>query len=304
VRRPPTTTGTGVSQPAVQLAPIDWRELEPGLSEAKSQNKPAVAVFTMKGFQGPAAFDEPGLRSCLTSSGAIPIRVLPPEQPVLPGNATPEVVKATRESYEAACKKYRELAEKLGVSVNPTVLLFAPEGEPSCRLAAPSSGELLGAMGVLPTLVSGFWRELAPGLEEAKAGGKPAVIVFVARGYYGPATFASDDLRKVLGTSNAVPIRVLPPERSVLPKDATPEQAKEAKAAYEAAEKKHGELLNKYGVFSQPSMVMITPEGDVVARLSNPAATAVQQMLAALPKLVEDFKAIKARKTQGAVPAK
>lgn len=294
-----------MSKPKTPLPPISWRQLEPGLSEAKSSNKPAVAVFTVKSFSGVATFDDLALRNYLIKSGAIPIKVLPPEPPIILKGATPDELRAAQESYNAEFKKYQETIQKYGASVNPTVILMASDGDPVCRLSNPAAGELMGAMGALPTMVRGFWRDLAGGLDEAKGGGKPAILAFTPKGYLGAATFASEALLKALAASGAVAIRVLPPEPPVVPKDATAEQAKALKADYEAAEKKYRELLNQYGVSSLPAMIMLTPEGDVVHRLNNPAPAALQQVLAALPKLVEDAKAAKARieeekKTQAA----
>jgi hypothetical protein len=250
---------------------VNWRQLEPGLSEAQSSDKPAMIVFATKVYSGPATFKDTRLMPALASYGPIPIKVTPPDAPMIPAGASSEQVKAMQDAYLEAAKKYNEALAKYRVQFNPMVVITTSDGDAVRWLSNPSPTDMLEAMGCLPSLTRGFWSDLSSGLEKAKGGNKPAVLVFAPRTYSGPATFATEQLTRQLRESGAVPIRVLQPELPVIPKDATQEKARELQAAYDEADKKFRETMAQYGAGGLPSLIYLNPEGAVVRRQVAPS---------------------------------
>jgi hypothetical protein len=132
-----------VGVPGGQALPaLDWYELDPGLAKGKEEKRPVVVVFTTKTFRGPGTFDANALRDSLAKSAAVPVRVLPPEAPVIPAKATDEEKKALNDKYQEALKQYRELALKYGASANPTIIFLTPDAEVLGLLAAPEGREV------------------------------------------------------------------------------------------------------------------------------------------------------------------
>jgi len=229
-----------------------------------------MIVFATKEYSGPATFKDTRLMPALASYGPIPIKVTPPDAPYIPAGTPSDQVKSLQDAYAAAGQKYNEALQKYRIQINPTVVITTSDGDPVRWLCSPQPTDMLEAMGCLPTLTRSFWSELASGLDKAKAGNKSAVLVFTTRSYSGPATFCTEQLVRQLRESGAVPIRVLQPERPVIPKDATPEKARELQAAYDAADKKFRETMAQYGAGDVPCMVYLNPEGAVVRRQVAP----------------------------------
>ena len=139
------------------------------------------------------------------------------------------------------------------------------------------------------------WLQLDPGLADAKSRSKPAVLVFMAGNYKGPAIFDDDAPFKALTDSGATPVKVLQPGTLTIPKTATAEKAKKLRDDHDAALKKYQELAAKYGVTAVPTMVFLSPEGDFIWKLANPTEQQVNEVMAGLPKLVGQFMAAKAK---------
>ncbi|MHC4915573.1 MAG: hypothetical protein ACYTGB_08785 [Planctomycetota bacterium] len=118
------------------------------------------------------------------------------------------------------------------------------------------------------------------GLAEAREKGKPAVIVFSKKGYDGPATFKSENLRRALNKSGTIPIRVLDPS-SARPAAGVPEDA--------GAVQKYAETMKKYGVTGSPAMAFVTSRGAVFKRLTSPSEAEVLRVLSGIEGLIKEF---------------
>lgn len=146
------------------------------------------------------------------------------------------------------------------------------------------------------------WLKLEAGMAKAKSSGKAAVLVFAEKRYKGPATFEGDELFKALTDSGAVPVKLSPPGRLRVPRNADAEKAKKLREAHAAAEKQYQELVAKYRLRGTPAMVFLAPEGDFMWSACNPSAQQVKQIMAGLAKIVEQFKAAKAKAQENAPP--
>ena len=152
----------------------------------------------------------------------------------------------------------------------------------------------------LPPLV---WETLDSGLAKAEKASKPLVVVFTTKEFKGPGTFENWALRDALKASGAIIARVLPPEAPSAPAGAKPEEVQALQDAYVQALKTHAELAKKYGVTMQPTQVFLTSGGEQMATLATPSQPEVQRYLQGLPKLVEQYKAAKARIEEAKAPA-
>jgi len=159
-----------------QLPPLKWFELEPGLAEAKSNSKPAAAVFCTKEYKGAATFDSAELRKALTASGAIPIRILPPEPPRVPAESTADDVKKLQEQYNETIKKYKQTLAKYSVTTGPTMVFLTADGDAVGELVIPTDQQVSQALANLPKTIEAFKAAKAKAeAEKAKAeAGKPA----------------------------------------------------------------------------------------------------------------------------------
>jgi hypothetical protein len=139
------------------------------------------------------------------------------------------------------------------------------------------------------------WRELEPGLEEAKTSKKPGVVVFCPYGYKGDATFEGNSLRKVMHASKAIPIKVQTPKVPRVLPGASAEEIKQIRDAYTEALKAFQEVCKEYGVSSMPTMVFVTDEGDRFSMLFNPKANQIMRAIPCLDEGMKQFKEAKAK---------
>jgi hypothetical protein len=140
---------------------MKWTGLESGIAEGKSASKPVIVVFATEGLKSPSTFNRArtpnqvvALRQALTASGAITTRVLPPKPPRNTRGMSSDEIKAARESYNAAVKEYRETARKYGVSMYPTMVFLAPEGDVMGRLFSPDARTIHRTLKALPRAIA------------------------------------------------------------------------------------------------------------------------------------------------------
>ena len=139
----------------LKLPKIKWKSLNGALGS----NKPVVVIFTIKGLKSAATFNRAGtpeqvkaLRRELSKSGAVPVKLLPPEVPNVRGMGD-ESRRLALKRHAAAMKKYRDAARKYGATAYPTMVFLAPGGDLMARLYSPSASAVHQTLQALPAAV-------------------------------------------------------------------------------------------------------------------------------------------------------
>jgi hypothetical protein len=197
----------------------------------------------------------------------------------------------------------RKLHKSVLLSLVSTALVLGLATEAHCAAQADPKKKPAAKKKQPKKNVVNWVKNVDTALTKAKGGDKGIILVFTVAKYKGPAVFQGKGLLKALNDSGATAVKIVPPPRLRIPKKATAEQRKKRQEAHAAKVKKHQELVTKYAVTATPKMVFLSPEGDAMWQLIRPTAPQVKQVLANLPKIIEQYKAAKA-KAQGKEPPK
>ena len=146
------------------------------------------------------------------------------------------------------------------------------------------------------------WFELDSGLAKGREEHKPVVVVFTTKAFKGPGTFESALLREALTKSEAIPVRVLPPEAPTVAAKASPDERKALDDQYQEALRKYRELAGKYGAAANPTMIFLSPDAEAIGTLAAPDVSQVNQYLSGLGKAVKDLEQRKAKAAAGNAP--
>jgi len=160
--------------------------------------------------------------------------------------------------------------------------------------AAPSTGSG-GAYSPGEPLPDLTWYSLDEGLAKGKSDHKPVIVVFTTPEFRGPGTFDHVVLRDLLTECNAVPVKVLPPAAPVITAKTPADEGKALQEKHQAAQKAYRELALKYGASTNPTMIFLTPGGDMIGSLYGPSVPMVKQWLTGLPRAVKTLEEIKAK---------
>ncbi|GEM_PF-2481942 len=152
-----------------QLPPLKWLELEPGLAEAKGGGKPAAVLFCTREYKGAATFEGEALRKALTASGAVTIRVLPPEAPRVHAGATADEVRQLQEQFNATVKNYQATLARYGVTNGPALVFLTSDGEVLGSLVSPGDHDVSKVLANLPKTIEEF-KAAKAAAEKARAG--------------------------------------------------------------------------------------------------------------------------------------
>jgi hypothetical protein len=146
------------------------------------------------------------------------------------------------------------------------------------------------------------WQGLNGALSRARSRNKPVLLVFATEKLKSAATFNRAgspaqvaEVRKQLGKSGAIPVKVLPPKPPKTVRGMSADEIKLARKAYREACRKYRETARKYGASMYPTVVFLAPGGDVLGRVFNPSARTLHASLKALPAAVRAHREKKAR---------
>ena len=146
------------------------------------------------------------------------------------------------------------------------------------------------------------WLELEAGQGEAKGASKPLLVLFVVKDFKGFPNFDDPAVRQAMTDAGVILARVLPPEAPKSARNASVADVKNLQNAYTEAQKKYQDLLAKYNVTVKPTVLFLNADGDPVSMVATPTNEQLIQALANLPRILEAFKAAKARAAAQAQP--
>jgi hypothetical protein len=167
------TTTPAAPKPAA-LPALKWAsDLDAGLKQAKTKSQPVLVLFTTKTFKGLPNFDDKDVRKALTDSGAVLVKILPPEAAKPAKGATADDIKKQQDAFADAQTKYKDLCAKYSVTATPTIVFFDADGDAVSTLATPTNDQLVQALNGLAKTIEAFKAAKAKA-DPAKPADKPA----------------------------------------------------------------------------------------------------------------------------------
>ena len=114
--------------------PVTWCEtMSEGIEEATKKDRPIVLVFPEAAANRHEWFDDYYARAFVKGSDVVCVRMLPPQMPNIPANATPQQRQLYADAFNKLQKEYADLIRKYNVSMVPTIVFLSPDGDTVLR---------------------------------------------------------------------------------------------------------------------------------------------------------------------------